>query len=452
MSINISNLHAVLLQKISSSANEEDTLVYSKAIAQLNLGIVTSVFTFAELPTVPDTVGRLYFVESDRALYIYSVQYARWILLASDIIGLLFTWGRNNYGRLGDNTTLASKSSPVSVVGGFTNWCQVSAGDIHTAAIRTNGTLWTWGSNSSGQLGDNTAASSSKSSPVSVVGGFTNWCQVSAGVSHTAAVRTNGTLWTWGFNAAGQLGDNTAGVGASKSSPVSVVGGFTDWCQVSAGCAYTVALRTNCTLWTWGCNNQGQLGDNTIVSKSSPVSVVGGFTDWCQVSTVFRHTAALRTNGTLWAWGYNGSAQLGDNTIVAKSSPVSVVGGFTDWCQVSAGSFHTAAVRTNGTLWAWGTNILGTLGDNTVGNKSSPVSVVGGFTDWCQVSAGDFHSAAIRTNGTLWSWGRNNNYGQLGDNTIVNKSSPISVVGGFTDWCRVSAGTTFTAALRIKTF
>jgi alpha-tubulin suppressor-like RCC1 family protein len=181
-----------------------------------------------------------------------------------------------------------------------------------------------------------------KSSPVSVVGGFTDWCNVSVGVQHTAAVRTNGSLWAWGNNGGGRLGDNTI---VSKSSPVSVVGGFTDWCHVSAGGGFTAAIRTNGTLWTWGLNSQGQLGDNTAVSRSSPVSVVGGFTDWCQVSAGSSHTAALRTTGSLWTWGCNGAGQLGDNTVVAKSSPVSVVGGFTNWCQVSAGGEHTAAIN-----------------------------------------------------------------------------------------------------------
>jgi hypothetical protein len=244
-------------------------------------------------------------------------------------------------------------------------------------------------------LGNN--ASPDRDFPVSVVGGFTDWCQISAGNNHTAAVRKNGTLWTWGAGIGGQLGDGTT---VAKSSPVSVVGGFTDWCQVSAGCCYTAAVRTNGTIWTWGFGCCGRLGDDTAAAKSSPVSVVGGFTDWCQVAAGGLHTAAIRTNGTLWTWGAGGSGRLGDSTTVDKSSPVSVIGGFTDWCQVSAGLSHTAAVRTNGTLWTWGCGSAGQVGDSTTVDKSSPVSVVGGFTNWCQVSAGGSsgsHTAAIRT-------------------------------------------------------
>jgi alpha-tubulin suppressor-like RCC1 family protein len=230
---------------------------------------------------------------------------------------------------------------------------------------------------------------------VSVVGGFTDWSQVSGGYKHSLGLRTNGTLWAWGYNAQGRLGDNTT---ANKSSPVSVVGGFTDWCQVSAGYAHSLVLRTNGTAWAWGCNSYGKLGDNTTVSKSSPVSVIGGFTDWCQVSGGYNQSLGLRTNGTAWSWGRNYRGVLGDNTTVNKSSPVSVIGGFTDWCQVSAGSSSlSVAVRTNGTAWAWGGGAYGAKGDNDTTNRSSPVSVVGGFTDWCQVSAGSYFSLAIRS-------------------------------------------------------
>jgi alpha-tubulin suppressor-like RCC1 family protein len=299
--------------------------------------------------------------------------------------------------------------------------------DFSSTAISS---IWAWGVNNDGSLGDNTTVN--KSSPVSVVGGFTDWCQVSA-ANHSLGLRTNGTAWAWGSNASGRLGDDTT---VSRSSPVSVVGGFTDWCQVSAG-NHSLGLRTNGTAWAWGVNNDGRLGDDSVVSKSSPVSVVGGFTDWCQASAYNIHSLAVRAGGTVWAWGGNTNGRLGDNTTVNKSSPVSVVGGFTDWCQVAAGGYHSLAVRTNGTAWAWGGNTTGRLGDGTVVDRSSPVSVVGGFTDWCQMAAG-YHSLAVRTNGTAWAWGGNYS-GYLGDGTIVDRSSPVSVVGGFTNWCQVSA-------------
>jgi alpha-tubulin suppressor-like RCC1 family protein len=349
---------------------------------------------------------------------------------------LAYAWGPNTFGQLGDGTTVA-KSSPVSVVGGFTDWCYISSADYNNAAIRSNGTLWTWGFNSFGQLGNNSSANSS--SPVSVVGGFTDWCSVDVnhGTRSMVGIRSNGTIWTWGYNGQGSLG-NLCSTG-NQSSPVSVVGGFTDWCSASMGIQHVLALRTNGTLWTWGRGNYGRLGDGTTTNKSSPVSVIGGFTDWCQASAGGYHSLGLRTNGTLWAWGRNSSSQLGDGTTTDRSSPVSVVGGFTDWCQISAGHCHNLALRTNGTLWAWGSNLCGRAGVVDGSNSTSPASVAGGFTDWCQIKAGYRHSAGRRDNGTLWAWGRNTS-GQLGDGTTTNRSSPVSVVGGFTDWYKIDTG------------
>jgi alpha-tubulin suppressor-like RCC1 family protein len=291
--------------------------------------------------------------------------------------------------------------------------------------------IYAWGCNNGGRLGDNTTFD--RFSPVEISGIFSCWCQASAGYGHSLGLRTNGTLWAWGRSFSGQLGDNTI---TTRSSPVSVVGGFSDWCQASAGDVHSLAVRSNGTLWSWGANG-GRLGDNTVTTRLSPVSVVGGFSDWCQASAGGAHSLGLRSNGTLWAWGYNRYGKLGDNSVTDRSSPVSVVGGFTDWCQVSASYTHNLAVRSNGTLWAWGANYSGQLGDNSDICRSSPVSVVGGFTDWCQASAG-YHSLAIRENGTLWAWG-SNYAGSIGDETLTDRSSPVSVVGGFTDWCQTSA-------------
>jgi alpha-tubulin suppressor-like RCC1 family protein len=191
------------------------------------------------------------------------------------------------------------------------------------------------------------------------------------------------------------------------------------------------------------------MGDNTTVNKSSPVSVVGGFTDWISVSAKDTHSLGVRANGTAWAWG-RGMGVSVTALRSTKSSPVSVVGDFTDWIQVSAGDGHSLGLRANGTAWAWGNGGDGRLGDNTTVDKSSPVSVVGDFTDWTQVSGRERFSIGISANGTAWAWGFNTS-GQLGDNTAVNKSSPVSVVGGFTDWIQVSAGGSFTVLAFVQT-
>ena len=357
----------------------------------------------------------------------------------------LWTWGYGTYGQLGDNTT-TNKSTPVTTFAGGTNWKQVSAGRKHCAAIKTDGTLWTWGRGTAGQLGDNTATT--KSTPVTTFAGGTNWKQVSSGYRHCAAIKTDGTLWTWGRGFTGQLGDNTT---TNKSTPVTTFAGGTNWKQVSAGREHCAAIKTDGTLWTWGTGVDGQLGDNTTTNKSTPVTTFAGGTNWKQVSCGGDHCAAIKTDGTLWTWGYGTSGQLGDNTTTSKSTPVTTFAGGTNWKQVSSSSSHTAAIKTDGTLWTWGLGIFGRLGDNnSTTNKSTPVTTFAGGTNWKQVSAGTFHSAAIKTDGTLWTWG-DGTYGQLGTNTITDKSTPVTTFAGGTNWKQVSSGY-HTAAIKSVDF
>lgn len=429
--MNIANFQILLQEAIDNATETIDYLFLAKAVQVLGMGQIRRVATFANLPSATSNEGLLVFVDADERLY-WSTG-TDWYSITRSGIENAYAWGLNSVGHLGDNTVV-NKSSPASVVGGITDWCQVSAGDNHSLGVGINGVAWSWGFNSLGRLGDGTTVS--KSSPVSVVGGFTDWCQLSAGSAHSLGVRTNGTAWAWGLGSFGRLGDYST---ICRSSPVSVIGGFTDWCQVSAGSTHSLGIRTNGTAWAWGAATNGILGDGTTTSKSSPVEVLGGFTDWCQVSAGRVHSLGVRTNGTAWAWGCAGNGILGDNTTVSKSSPVSVIGGFTDWCRVSAGGDFSSGLRTNGTIWSWGINNLGQLGDGTTVAKSSPVLVIGGFTDWCGVDAGYRHSIGIRTNGTAWAWG-DNSLGRLGDGTTVTKSSPVSVVGGFTCWKEVVAG------------
>jgi alpha-tubulin suppressor-like RCC1 family protein len=461
--MNINNLQIQLQEAVNNAAAEaatdstSSTLYYlqlAKAVQALNMGQIRTVATEASLPAAASNTGLLVFVTGEELLYFSDG--TAWATIVPPIVynNSAWTWGIGSSGTLGDNTTV-DKSSPVSVIGGFTDWSEISMGGSSGGtvgrghAIRTNGTLWSWGYAGAGGLGDNGTGGVPRSSPVIVAGGFTDWCQVSAGSCHSLAVRTNGTAWAWGLGCCGRLGNNCT---TDRSSPVSVVGGFTDWCQVSTGptSCHSLGVRQNGTAWGWGCGSIGRLGDNTTADKSSPVSVVGGFTDWCQVSAGYQHSIAVRQNGTAWGWGRGDWGRLGTNSTVSSSSPVSVVGGFTDWCQVVAGSGASLGVRQNGTAWGSGDPYSGILGNNTdcyLERKSSPVSVVGGFTDWCQISIGSYGANAVRTNGTAWAWG-NNGGGALGDGTTVNKSSPVSVVGGFTDWCQVSAGNGTSAGIR----
>ena len=409
-----------------------NTVITSSRIVQLTTGATAS------RPASP-VVGQIFFDTTLSKVIVWNGAVWREARsLPAVEIPSTWTWGYNGFGQLGDGTT-TDRSSPVSVVGGFTDWVQISGGGNTTAALGVNGQAWTWGNNASGQLGDNTTTS--RLSPVSVVGGVTNWTQISAGSYHTTALRSDGTAWGWGANAAGQLGDNTT---TNRSSPVLVVGGVTNWLQISAGGNFTAAIRANGTAWCWGENFDGRLGNGSTTNRSSPVLVIGGFTDWVQISAGATHTGAVRANGQAWCWGASNYAQLGAGNFTGRSSPVLVVGGFTDWIQISAGNGHTAAIRANGQAWCWGRNTDGRLGDGTTSTRNSPVSVVGGFTDWVQISAGstrpaNMNTGAVRANGTAWCWG-NNVSGQLGDNTTTTHSSPVSVVGGFTDWVQIVVG------------
>jgi len=367
--------------------------------------------------------------------------------------GALWLWGndQNGYGRLGDDTT-TNKSSPIQTITGGTNWKQVSCGYGHVACVKTDGTLWLWGGNSyAGQLGDNTIVD--RSSPVQTITGGTNWKQVACGYYHTAGVKTDGTLWLWGRNAYGQLGIGNTG---TKSSPVQTITGGANWTQVSASnsfLGFSAGVKSDGTLWLWGRNGYGQLGDNTITNRSSPVQTITGGTNWKQVSCGYSRTAAIKTDGTLWTWGRNTAGALGDNTITDRSSPVQTITRGTNWKQVSCG-YHTAAIKGDGTLWTWGRNSAGALGDNTITDRSSPVQTITGGTNWKQVSCGstinsfgDTHTAAIKTDGTLWTWGRNI-AGALGDNTTIHKSSPVQTITGGTNWKQVSCGYEYTAAVQ----
>jgi alpha-tubulin suppressor-like RCC1 family protein len=350
----------------------------------------------------------------------------------------LWMWGNGGSGAMGDNTVV-SKSSPVQTVTGGLNWKQASSGNSYTLAIKTDGTLWGWGANFLGFLGDGTT--NSTSSPIQTIAGGNTWDKVSAGGIHAASIKTDGTLWLWGSGGSGQLGV-TAG---NYSSPIQTVIGGTNWIQVSCGYKVTAAIKSDGTLWAWGLNSSGELGDNTIVNRSSPVQTITGGSTWRSVSVglaagagTASTVAAIKTDGTLWLWGLGTSGQLGDNTIVTKSSPVQTIAGGSTWRSVSVGANHCAAIKTDGTLWSWGGNGNGRLGDNTTTGRSSPVQTVAGGSAWKSLSCGGGYTAAIKTDGSLWSWGYNN-YANLGDNTTTHKSSPVQTVMRGNFWKSVSA-------------
>jgi rubredoxin len=353
--------------------------------------------------------------------------------------GGLWVWGYNvNLGVLGTNNN-TSYSSPVQTVSGGTNWKSLSVNGLGggaTGAIKSDGTLWVWGGNQYGSLGTNDRTY--YSSPVQTVAGGTNWKQASINYYTSGAIKTDGTLWLWGVNTTGELGDNTL---TPRSSPVQTVAGGTNWKFVITCSEMTAALKTDGTLWLWGANSSGGLGDNTAVDKSSPVQTVASGTSWKQVSICPNATGfvgAIKTDGTLWMWGYNPLGQLGTNDRTSRSSPVQTIAGGTNWKQVSCGALSTAAIKTDGTLWVWGYNSSGQLGTNDVSSYSSPVQTVASGTNWKSVSTGGGYStAAIKTDGTLWVWGSAGGSGYLGTNDNTDRSSPVQTVAGGTNWKQV---------------
>jgi alpha-tubulin suppressor-like RCC1 family protein len=350
----------------------------------------------------------------------------------------LYAWGTNSGGQLGEDDTVP-RSSPVQV-GTATNWSLISAGHVsHSAGVKTDGTLWTWGSNFGGQLGLNNTIY--RSSPTQV-GSATNWrTDILSGRTFSAGSKTDGTLWLWGNNSYGQLGINNI---LNRSSPTQV-GTDTTWSKIAPAQDSIAAIKTTGTLWTWGNNAQGQLGTNTVVLRSSPAQVGAG-TDWNLISSSgalgTERFAAIKTTGTLWAWGNNAQGQLGINNILNRSSPVQI-GANTNWSKIFYG-MHVMAIKTDGTLWSWGLNSSGQLGQNDIVNRSSPVQV-GTGNDWNLIATSRYHTLAIKTNGTMWAWGANSG-GQLGEDDTVPRSSPVQV-GTSTSWTGLTAGNQFSLGI-----
>jgi len=354
--------------------------------------------------------------------------------------GTLWTWGLGTSAQLGDNT-ITSKLTPVTTFAGGNNWKQVDCGNFHTAAIKTDGTLWTWGSPTAGRLGINDTVTN-RVTPVTTFAGGTNWKQVSCGSQHTAAIKTDGTLWTWGNGGNGRLGNG----GITSSTPVTTFAGGTNWKQVSCGQFHTAAIKTDGTLWTWGNGTNGRLGNNNTTDNSlTPVTTFTGGTNWKQVTTGVDHTAAIKTDGTLWTWGYGTNGRLGNNDTTNVLTPVTTFAGGTNWKQVECGNSYTAAIKTDGTLWTWGLGTNGRLGTNDGIQRLTPVTTFAGGTNWKQVACGYLHGAAIKTDGTIWTWGRNNE-GQLGNNSTTNSLTPITTFAGGNNWKQVSGGSNYTAA------
>jgi alpha-tubulin suppressor-like RCC1 family protein len=349
--------------------------------------------------------------------------------------GQTWAWGRNLSGQLG-NSSITGQATPVRS-GCLGDWAVIDTNDFHTLAIRSDGTAWSWGANQYGRLGVGASTSG-----FGQIGTDTDWKAVSAGAFHSLALKTNGTLWGWGNNENGQVGDGS-GPYPYLLSPVQV-GTDSDWAIISAQNRFSMAIKTDGTLWTWGDNDEGQLGLGSWSSPRVPTQV-GTDSDWTNVWTSVNSTFAIKKNGTLWAWGSNGSGKLGDGTTTLRRSPVKV-GTDNDWKIVAPGSGHTVAMKTNGTLWAWGWNQFGQVGDGTQTNRSTPVQV-GSDTDWVSFGLGMRTTAALKANGELWAWGTELS-GKRGPNFEWIQNATPARFGIETDWTALALGSLHTILLK----
>jgi alpha-tubulin suppressor-like RCC1 family protein len=348
----------------------------------------------------------------------------------------LWAWGWNLEGQLGLNEWNGTKhEDPVQLPG---TWKTIAGTQslVSTVAVKTNGTLWSWGYNNNGQLGNNESGPGNhKSSPVQLPG--TNWNSAAKG-SSTWATRTNGTLWAWGNNQQGQLGLNEVGYYMEKSSPTQIPG--TTWAAIDMGAGgagnAVYCRKTDGTLWSWGYGGYGKLGHNDTIRKSSPTQIPGTWSG-SEITAGGGGAFAIKSDSTLW-WlgGYGLSGRGGQNNRISRSSPTQIPG--TNWRSVGQGSGSVHATKTDGTLWTWGRNwTAGTLGLNQSSTNvyySSPTQIPG--VDWGHVSkiggggagGGTGFIFCTKANGTLWAWG-GNVYGQLGVGDKVQRSLPTQVTG-----------------------
>ena len=345
----------------------------------------------------------------------------------------VYVWGTNTIGQLGLNIGSATSrlSSPVQLGSVGSTWTVLTSSGLggQAAGVKSDGTLYAWGrGNVVGSAFNDTV---DRSSPVQV-GALTTWTNVAIYNNNTLAVKSDNTLWVWGYNNQGQLG---LGDINSRSSPVQV-GLLTNWTsKISAGSwngNTGFAIKNDGTLWAWGYNANGELGDGTVISRSSPVQI-GSNTNWSSV-TNDGVCHAIRTDGTLWAWGPDTQGWAGFNLagIAAYRSSPTQVGILTDWLNASAPSNsggNPIFLKSNGTLWTWGwgtgVGSADLVGDNSAVNRSSPIQI-GGST-WTAVGSTGSGGMALKNDNTLWTWGTNL-YG-VGDNSGINRSSPVQIGG-----------------------
>jgi alpha-tubulin suppressor-like RCC1 family protein len=335
--------------------------------------------------------------------------------------GTVWAWGENTYGQLGDGTQVPH---PVPAqVNTLTDVTAIAVGASHTLALKSDGTVWAWGNNANGQLGDGTQTL--RKDPIQV-GSLTSVIAIAAGDQHSVALTSGGRVWTWGKNTNGQLGDGSTTL---SKQPVMLTG-LTSMTAIGAGASHTLAVKNDGTVCAWGLNTNGQLGDNSTTQRTSPVTVTS-VTGASAVSGGASHSVILKSDGTLRAMGLNTSGQLGDSSNTQRTTSVAV-STLTSVTAIATGALSSYALKSDGTVWAWGSNGSGRLGDGTTTNRNAPTqaSVLSSIG---LVGAGTEHGIAVTSAGVVWTWGSNDS-GELGDGTAANRSTPAPISGTNYDW------------------
>ncbi|CAN5163209.1 hypothetical protein BH11PSE11_BH11PSE11_17890 [soil metagenome] len=298
---------------------------------------------------------------------------------------------------------------------------QIAAGYYHNVVLDSDGKVWAWGYNGFGQLG--IGATAEATTPVQI-SGLSSVRAVGAGFFHSVALKNDCTVWAWGDNGFDQLGlGNTVNSGISGSSVPVQVPGLSNVVAIAAAGAHTLALKDNGTVWAWGWNAYGQLGIGSLDNSKVPVQVAG-LQAITSIATGYFHSMVLNETGSVWTWGYNGRGQLGNGTLNPAVVPMPVPN-LDGVIALAGGGGHTLALRRDGNLWAWGWNNFGQLGNGSTTDSHVPL-LVNGSAGTRAIATGFFHSMALGNGGTVKSWG-NNAYGQLGVGSKVDTLSPQAV-------------------------
>jgi alpha-tubulin suppressor-like RCC1 family protein len=353
----------------------------------------------------------------------------------------VFSWGGDHFGELGIGRAQADQNAPVQVQN-LAAATAIAAKGYHSVALAPDGTVWTFGFNASGQLGDGTTTNASL--PVQVLN-LTGITAIASGRYHTLALASDGTVWTWGQGGFGQLGN-----GATSDSSVPVqVSNLTGVIAIAGGAYHSLALKSDGTVWAWGDNSYGELGDGTTTAQLVPVQVQN-LTGVTAIAAGNWHTLAIKSDGTAWAWGRNSFGQLGITSTTSKSTLPRQVTGLTGVIAIAGGQFHTIAVTSDNTAWVWGFNGDGELGDGSTTNSYVPVHVLRGngtpLSGVVSVAAGDDHCLALISDGSVWSWG-GNSHGQLGRGVFGKLPSRPALVVNISGVTAIQAGAYFSLAI-----